>query len=60
MTDVLITPANSRTFLTKEPRVVIDTRNPEAYAAGHHPRRRQRPRDLHLSRDLDAGRHARS
>jgi thiosulfate/3-mercaptopyruvate sulfurtransferase len=35
MTDVLITAGELAEFLTKEPCVVIDTRNPEAYGAGH-------------------------
>ena len=37
MTDVLITAGELAEFLTKEPCVVIDTRNPEAYGAGHLP-----------------------
>ena len=37
MTDVLITAGELAEFLTKEPSVVIDTRNPEAYGAGHLP-----------------------
>ena len=35
MTDVLITAGELAEFLKKEPCVVIDTRNPEAYGAGH-------------------------
>ena len=37
MTDVLITAGELAEFLTKEPCVVIDTRNPEAYGAGISP-----------------------
>src|SRR6195952_811377 len=37
MTDVLISAGELAEFLKKEPRVVIDTRNPDAYAAGHLP-----------------------
>ena len=37
MTDVLITAGELAEFLKKEPCVVIDTRNPEAYGAGHLP-----------------------
>ena len=37
MTDVLITAGELAEFLNKEPCVVIDTRNPEAYGAGHLP-----------------------
>ena len=37
MTDVLITAGELAEFLTKEPCVVIDTRNPDAYGAGHLP-----------------------
>ena len=37
MTDVLITAGELAEFLTKEPSVIIDTRNPEAYGAGHLP-----------------------
>jgi thiosulfate/3-mercaptopyruvate sulfurtransferase len=37
MTDVLITAGELAEFLDKEPCVVIDTRNPEAYGAGHLP-----------------------
>ena len=37
MTDVLITAGELAEFLTKEPCVIIDTRNPEAYGAGHLP-----------------------
>ena len=44
--------------MAKEPCVVIDTRNPGCLCRGTHSRRRQRPRNLHLSRDLDAGGHA--
>ena len=43
MTDVLITAGELAEFLKKEPCVVIDTRNPEAYGAGHLAGRRQRP-----------------
>src|SRR6266436_8569447 len=37
MTDVLITAGEFAEFLKKEPSVIIDTRNPDAYAAGHLP-----------------------
>jgi thiosulfate/3-mercaptopyruvate sulfurtransferase len=37
MTDVLITAGELAEFLKKEPSVIIDTRNPEAYGAGHLP-----------------------
>ena len=37
MTDVLITAGELAEFLKQEPCVVIDTRNPEAYGAGHLP-----------------------
>ena len=37
MTDVLITAGELAELITKEPCVVIDTRNPEAYGAGHLP-----------------------
>src|SRR5258705_9670624 len=37
MTDVLISPGELADLVTKEPCVVIDTRNPEAYGAGHLP-----------------------
>ncbi len=37
MTKILITPAELKELQTKEPVVVIDTRSPEAYAAGHVP-----------------------
>jgi thiosulfate/3-mercaptopyruvate sulfurtransferase len=37
MTDVLITAGELAEFLKKEPCVVIDTRNPESYGAGHLP-----------------------
>ena len=37
MTDVLITAGELAEFLKKEPCVIIDTRNPEAYGAGHLP-----------------------
>src|SRR5437899_10780544 len=37
MTDVLITAGELAEFLTKEPSVIIDTRNPESYGAGHLP-----------------------
>ncbi len=37
MTDVLITPIDLAAFVKSEPTVIIDTRNPEAYAAGHLP-----------------------
>ena len=37
MTDVLITAADLATFMTTSPTVVIDTRSPDAYAAGHLP-----------------------
>jgi thiosulfate/3-mercaptopyruvate sulfurtransferase len=37
MTDVLISPSDLASFMKSEPVVVIDTRNPDAYAAGHLP-----------------------
>ena len=37
MTDVLITAGELADLIKKEPCVVIDTRNPDAYAAGHLP-----------------------
>src|SRR5215468_2109067 len=37
MTDVLISASELTELLKKEPCVVIDTRNPDAYAAGHLP-----------------------
>jgi thiosulfate/3-mercaptopyruvate sulfurtransferase len=37
MTDVLIDASELAEFLTREPCVIIDTRNPDAYAAGHIP-----------------------
>src|ERR1700758_2020050 len=37
MTDVLISASDLADLLTKEPCVIIDTRNPDAYAAGHLP-----------------------
>ena len=37
MTDVLITAGELAEFLKKEPCVIIDTRNPDAYGAGHLP-----------------------
>src|ERR1700710_772852 len=37
MTDVLISAGELTEFLKKEPCVVIDTRNPDAYGAGHLP-----------------------
>ena len=37
MTDVLISAGELADLITKEPCVVIDTRNPDAYAAGHLP-----------------------
>src|SRR6201995_1760352 len=37
MTDGLISAGELAEFLKKEPSVVIDTRNPDAYAAGHLP-----------------------
>ena len=37
MTDVLISAGELAEFLKTEPCVVIDTRNPDAYAAGHLP-----------------------
>ena len=43
MTDVLISAGELAEFLKKEPCVVIDTRNPDAYARGASSRRRQRP-----------------
>ena len=35
MTDVLISASELAELTGKEPCVVIDTRNPDAYAAGH-------------------------
>ncbi len=37
MTDVLISASELAEFIKKEPCVIIDTRNPDAYAAGHLP-----------------------
>ena len=37
MTDVLISAGELADLVTKEPCVIIDTRNPDAYAAGHLP-----------------------
>ena len=37
MTDVLITAGGLAELVKKEPCVIIDTRNPDAYAAGHLP-----------------------
>jgi thiosulfate/3-mercaptopyruvate sulfurtransferase len=37
MTDVLISAGDLADLLAKEPCVIIDTRNPDAYAAGHLP-----------------------
>ena len=37
MTDVLISPSDLSSFMTTEPVVVIDARNPAAYAEGHIP-----------------------
>jgi thiosulfate/3-mercaptopyruvate sulfurtransferase len=37
MTDVLISASDLADLLEKEPCVVIDTRNPDAYGAGHLP-----------------------
>jgi thiosulfate/3-mercaptopyruvate sulfurtransferase len=37
MTDVLITAAELADLIKKEPCVIIDTRNPDAYGAGHIP-----------------------
>ena len=37
MTDVLISAGELADFVTKEPCVIIDTRNPDAYGAGHLP-----------------------
>ena len=37
MTDVLVTAADLATFMKTNPTVVIDTRAPESYAAGHIP-----------------------
>ena len=37
MTDVLITAGELADFIKKEPCVIIDTRNPDAYGAGHIP-----------------------
>src|SRR5579864_4091271 len=37
MTDVLISASELAELVTKEPCVIIDTRNPDAYGAGHLP-----------------------
>ncbi len=37
MSDVLIAPTELSSFMTSEPVVIIDARNPDAYAAGHIP-----------------------
>ena len=37
MTDVLISAGELAELKSKEPCVIIDTRNPDAYAAGHLP-----------------------
>ena len=37
MTDVLITASDLAELIKKESCVIIDTRNPDAYAAGHLP-----------------------
>src|SRR5579872_6169353 len=37
MTDVLISASELAELLSKEPSVIIDTRNPDAYGAGHLP-----------------------
>ena len=37
MTDVLISASELADFIKKEPCVIVDTRNPDAYAAGHLP-----------------------
>ncbi len=37
MTDVLITAVELADLLKTEPCVIVDTRNPDAYAAGHLP-----------------------
>ena len=37
MTDVLISAGELADFIKKEPCVIIDTRNPDGYAAGHLP-----------------------
>ena len=37
MTDVLISAGDLTELIKKEPCVIIDTRNPDAYAAGHLP-----------------------
>ena len=37
MTDILISASDLAELVKKEPCVVIDTRNPDAYAAGHLP-----------------------
>jgi thiosulfate/3-mercaptopyruvate sulfurtransferase len=37
MTDVLISAGELADLVTKEPCVIIDTRNPDAYGAGHLP-----------------------
>ena len=58
MTDVLISAGELAELFKKEPCVVIDTRNPGCLCRGTSAERGQRARDLHLSRDLDAGRHA--
>jgi len=51
MTDVLISAGELAELVSKEPCVIIDTRNPDAYGAGTPPERRERARDLHLSCD---------
>ena len=37
MTDVLISAGDLANLVSKEPCVIIDTRNPDAYGAGHIP-----------------------
>ena len=37
MTDVLISPGELADLASKTPCVIIDTRNPDAYGAGHLP-----------------------
>jgi len=37
MSAILISPSDLSTLILSEPTVVIDTRNPESYAAGHVP-----------------------
>ena len=55
MTDVLITAGELADLTAKEPCVIIDTRNPDAYARRTYPERRERARNLHLPGHLDPG-----